>query len=326
MTIPLEGVQLASHKDLIAELEDAGYTDMWTGEANSADAFTPLAAAASWSRTITVGSGIAQVMSRGPAILATHIATLCDLAPGRVEVGIGSSSEVIVQQWNDMPFERPYSRVRDTLRFLRKALAGEKVDEAFDTFEVRAFRQLRLPEVPPRIYVAALKGEMLKLAGREADGAVVNWLSPEDVKLVAREVTAGAAGAAGTGQRALPDIVARLYVVPSEDRATVMRIGRMAMGAYMSVPVYRRFQEWVGRGEAFRDMWRLWDAGERKAAVEAIPEEVVDDLVVHGSPEECMARVQEYIDCGVTIPIFGMLAYGDEAVKGAKALSPGLLD
>ncbi len=116
---------------------------------------------------------------------------MCQAAPGRFTLGIGSSSNVIVERWNAMTFDKPYQRVRDTIRFLRAALSGEKVTEEYETFAVNGFRLgIAVPEQPP-ILVAALRQGMLRLAGREGDGAIVNWLSADDVKTVAPHVGAG---------------------------------------------------------------------------------------------------------------------------------------
>lgn len=313
ISIPLEGVTLADHEQLIRELPSLGYTAAWSAEANGADAFTPLALTSTWAPQIRLGTGIAQVFTRGPGILAMHIASLCELAPGRVDIGIGSSSDVIVENWNGIPFVDPYKRVRDVTLFLRQALTGEKVDQRYDTFEIHGFRLTRPVAVMPKIYIAALRQGMLRLAGRVGDGAVVNWLSAEDVPKVAKEVAKGGGGR---------DIVARIYVIPTPDRDIAMNIGRMIIAWYMNVPVYRQFQEWVGRGELFKEMWDAWESGDRKAALAAIPEQAVDELIVHGTPDECRAHIQRYVDAGVTIPIVGLVSSGNDAVRAVRDLAP----
>ena len=132
---------------------------------------------------------------------------------------------------------------------------------------------------------------MLRLAGREADGAIVNWLSAEDVRTVVPYVHEGGPG---------KEIAARIFVCPSTDTDAVRAMARRRIAAYLNVPVYRAFHEWLGRGEQLQGMWDAWAAGDRAAALEAIPDEVVDDIVVHGSPERCRAHIQRYIDAGVT--------------------------
>ena len=178
MTVPLPG-PLHTHRDKLAELADLGYTDIWSAEADGADAFTPLALAAAWEPRLRLGTAIVPAYTRSPACLAQSVATLADAAPGRFAIGIGSSSNVIVERWNGVPFVEPYKKVRDVVRFLRDALSGEKVAKRYDTFEVQGFRLGIRPEQSPPILVAALREGMLRLAGREADGVIINWLSPD---------------------------------------------------------------------------------------------------------------------------------------------------
>src|SRR5215211_8437141 len=212
MTAPLPG-PLHTHRDKLAELADLGYTDLWSAEADGADAFTPLALAAAWEPRLRLGTAIVPAYTRSPACLAQCVATLADAAPGRFAIGIGSSSNVIVERWNGVPFVEPYKKVRDMVRFLRDAFSGEKVTKSYDTFEIQGFRLGVHPEQPPPILVAALREGMLRLAAREADGAIINWLGPDDVPKVMSVIAEAAAGE----QR---EVVARIFVCPSENIET----------------------------------------------------------------------------------------------------------
>jgi probable F420-dependent oxidoreductase len=304
MTAPLPG-PLHSHRDKLVELADLGYTDLWSAEADGADAFTPLALAAAWEPRLRLGTAIVPAYTRSPACLAQCVASLADAAPGRFAIGIGSSSNVIVERWNGIPFVEPYKKVRDVVRFLRDALSGEKVAKTYDTFEVQGFRLGVRPEVKPPILVAALREGMLRLAGREADGVIINWLSPSDVATVTKVVK----DAAGGAER---EVVARIFVCPSENTEVVRNGARFAIAAYLNVPVYAEFHRWLGRGEQLQAMWDAWAAGDRKAAVAAIPDEVVDELIIHGSPEHCRARIQEYFDNGVTTSSLAIMGLDPE--------------
>jgi len=311
ITVPFDDVPLGEHGAWYQRLDELGYTEVWTGEANGADGFTPLALAAVASDRLRLGTAVVPVYTRGPGLLAMQAATMAELAPGRFALGVGSSSDVIVERWNATPFLEPYKRVRDTVRFLRAALTGEKVDAEYETFSVRGFRLGRPLEQPPPIYVAALRPGMLRLAGREADGAILNWLSAADVSKVVPEVGAGKA------------IVARIFVCPTDDAERARYVGRIGIAAYLNVGVYAAFHEWLGRGPLLQGMWTAWRAGERKAALAAIPDEVVDELVVHGTAEECRAHVQRYLDNGVTIPVLALLPGGDDLAKVVETLAPG---
>ena len=292
MTIPFDSVPLHEQRDWIVELADLGYTDVWSSEANGADAFTPLALASVWAPSLRLGTAIVPAFTRGPGCLAQSVGSLAQAAPGRFALGVGTSSDVIVEGWNSIPFEQPYQRTRDMVRFLRQALTGEKVTAEYETFSVRGFKLGVVPLEPVPILVAALREGMLRLAGREGDGAIVNWLSAEDVDTVAPIVCGAAEGTTGASDDAVPEIAARIFVAASDDADTVRGMGRFAIAAYLNVPVYAAFHEWLGRGDQLGDMWRLWKEGDRKGALGAIPDEVVDELIVWGKPEQCREHIQ----------------------------------
>jgi probable F420-dependent oxidoreductase len=312
-TIPLEGVPLHQQADACRELEALGYTDLWTAEGMGTDGFTPLGVAAAVTTEAHLGIAIASAFTRGPALLAQTAATLAATAPGRFTLGLGASSNVLVEQWNGIEFDRPLSRTRDLVRFLRTALAGERVDSTYDTFAVKGVRVDVLGDAPrPSIVVAALRGKMLALAGEEADGAVINWLSAGDVARVAPIITA-------PGSR---EVVARILVAPTADAEVARAIGRRLIATYLNVPVYRAFHEWLGRDD-LEPMWKLWAAGERREASAAIPDHVVDELVLHGSPEEIRAGLTAYVGHGVTVPVSMLLPVpGVDPRQAARDLAP----
>ena len=315
MTIPFDG-PLHTQKDRFRELVDLGYTDAWSAETDGTDGFTPLALASVWAPELRLGTAIIPAFTRGPATLASSVGSMAQAAPGRFVIGIGTSSDVIVERWNGIPFEEPYARIRDTVRFLRAALAGEKVAEDYDTFSVKGFRLKALPPEPVPIVVAALRSGMLRLAGREGDGAIINWLSDEDVKTVAPIVHEAAPDGAER------EIVARIFCAPVDAPDLVYPAAKFAIAAYMNVPVYRKFHEWLGRGEVFQPMWDKWTEGDRKGAVESIPDSVVDELIVHGSPEACREKIQRYIANGVTTPALAPLPFGYDMAQAVRDLAP----
>jgi probable F420-dependent oxidoreductase len=298
MTVPLAGVPLSDHAAVYAALGDAGFTDLWSSEVAGTDAFTPLALAAAWAPEMRLGTAIAPVFTRGPGLLAMTAAALAEAAPGRFQLGIGASSPVVVGDWNAIDFTEPYLRSRDTLRFLKAALAGEMVDHDYGTFALRRFRLERPPATPPQILLAALRPGMLRLAAAEADGVILNWLSPADVTTALAETKAAAPGF---------EVAVRIFVCPTDDEAFARNVGRRLIAAYLTVPAYAAFHRWLGREEILTPMWRAWAAGDRKAALSAIPDEVVDDLIVHGSPDACRARVESYVAAGITVPAMAIL-------------------
>ena len=311
LTLPLPGLPVAEQRELVASLPDLGYTDVWSAELNGVDAFTPLILASQWAPQLRLGTAIVSVYGRAPVTLAVQAATMADLAPGKFVMGIGTSSKVAVEQWNGIPFEKPYQRSRDTLLFLREALAGGKVTHTYETFSVDGFRLAPAPKVPPALALAALRPGMVRLAAAEAGIAITNWLAPKDVPQV-RDVAG-------------PDceLVARIFVIPTTDAATARYIGKRMIAAYLTVPVYAAFHQWLGRGEIIEPMLTAWNSGDRKGALEAIPDALVDELVIHGAAEECRERVAEYRATGLDTPVMAVTVVpGVDLAEAISKLAP----
>ncbi|HUA40980.1 MAG TPA: LLM class F420-dependent oxidoreductase [Streptosporangiaceae bacterium] len=294
LTLPLTGVPLPAQRDLVASLPDLGYTDVWSAELNGVDAFTPLTLASQWAPQLRLGTAIVGIYTRAPVALAVQAGTLAALAPGKFVMGIGTSSQVAVEQWNGIPFSKPYQRSRDMLRFLREALAGGKVSHQYETFSVDGFRLDPAPEMPPALALAALRPGMVRLAAAEAGIAITNWLAPKDVPQVR--------GVAGPEC----ELVARIFVCPTTDLDMARFIGKRMIAAYLTVPVYAAFHQWLGRGEIIEPMLAAWNSGDRKGALAAIPDELVDELVIHGPLEYCRERVAEYHATGLDTPVIAI--------------------
>ena len=327
LSVPIEEVPLAEHAEIAREAEQLGYTDAWSLEVDGIDCFSPLAVIGSATQ-LRLGTAIANVYTRGPATLAMTAAGLAEVAPGRFCLGVGAGSQPIVESWNGGTFRRPATRVRETVEFLRRVFAGERVVFEGETFTVQGFRLSRIPTAPIPIYVAALRPAMLRVAGQVGDGAIINWLSAEDVKksvAVVRE----AAQTAGRDPEAV-EITARLFVCvdpPSEATETGIR---RHINTYLNVPVYKAFHEWLGRTEALGPMWQAWESGDRKGAVAAIPESVIDELILRGSVDNIHAHVKRYMDAGVTTAFLQLQSFDkdpavkrDRLLKALRALAPG---
>ena len=295
LTVPLPGIRLDAHRQLYAALPGWGYTDVWSSEVNGADAFTPLALAAAWQPELTLGTAIVPAFTRGPTVIAQSAASMASASGGRFVLGLGASSPAIVGQWNGMSFDQPYRKTRDMLRFVKAALGGEKVVAEYDTFAVNGFRlEVEYPGAIP-VLLAALRPQMLALAGREADGAILNWLAPADVPRCVEAI-------------GNPDalVVARIFVCPTADAEFARAAARRMIAGYLTVPAYAEFHRWLGRAASLESLWTLWEKGERAAAAASIPDEVVDALVIHGDARHCRAQVQAYVDAGVDVPVLAV--------------------
>jgi probable F420-dependent oxidoreductase len=310
-TVPFAGVALRDHRARLQELQDLGYSGVWPGEAAAEDVFTPLTLAAAWTSSLRLGTGIVPVQTRGPAVIAQTTAALCDAAPGRFVLGIGSSSRAVVTSWNAQPFERPLARTRDLVTFLRAAWTGERITAEYETFRIDGF-QLggRLPDPPPPVLVAALRPRMLELASSLGDGTIVNWMSAEDLRQVTPLLAPG------------KELIARAKVVLSTDWTYVRAMAARMINGYFHVAGYRASQEWLGRGPALAEMWDAWAAGDRRAAIEVVPDEVIDQLFIWGDHAAIRRGLTCYAESGATttVPVF----YGppDDVHAAIRALAP----
>jgi probable F420-dependent oxidoreductase len=296
LTVPAPGLSIAANTELFRQLPEWGYSEVWTAEVAGPDAFTPLAFAAGVEPRLQLGTAIVPVFTRGPALIAQSAAAMASAAPGRFRLGLGASSPAIVESWNGLAFDQPFRRTRDVLRFVQQALSGAKVTGTFDTFRSDGFRLEAAPEQPVPILLAALRPQMLALAGREADGVILNWLAPHDVAQCLQAVGNPAS-----------EVVARIFVCPTEDADYARKVGRRMIATYLTVRAYAEFHRWLGRSAQLERLWTLWEQGDRAGAAAAVPEEVIDELLVHGGTEQCRDRVQQYAAAGVQVPVLAVV-------------------
>ena len=316
LTVPLTGIPLSDHETVYREAEGLGYTDFWSAESD-VDPWICLALGACWTSSATLGTAIVGVFSRGPAIIAIGAAAMGEAAPGRFVLGVGSGSNVTVERWNGGHFDRPLTRVTEVVQAVRQALDGVPVNVDGRTLKVSGFKLGRPAPYRVPIYVAALQERMIRQAVRVADGVITNWLSADDFRQVAA-VVRDEAGKVGKDAASFP-ILCRISVNPTRD-ARAREQFRRAVTAYLNVPVYRRFHQWLGRGDALAEMNARWDAGDRRGALAAVPDRAIDELAVFGTPEECREKLTRYVDNGVTVPILNFMNLeSDPAARAAES-------
>jgi probable F420-dependent oxidoreductase len=304
LTLPLPGLTLAAHEDLVKRAEAAGYTDFWSGETNGPDGFTPLALSAAWTERARLGTGIVGVFQRGPALLAQEAAALASASDGRFVLGIGSSSDRIVEGWNGIPFERPLAKVRETLDFLDAALAGERT--------ASGFKLENAPAQPVPVVLAALRGKMLELAVERASGAFTNFLPLGGLPKVTAQVD---------GAPEDFELLCRFFCLPGE-REAVEPLARFMFSSYITVPVYAAFYRWLGYGEQIEPMVEAWESGDRQAAAAAAPWDLIEEMFIFGAPVEMRERIDSFVAGGITLPILTPITTPDKLGELIDALAP----
>jgi probable F420-dependent oxidoreductase len=311
--------------DVARRAEALGYDTVWAAEAGTNDAFGLLAACASATSRIGLATGVLPIFTRTPALMAQSAATLQDWSGGRFELGLGVSSATIVSRWNGVPYDRLLDRVRDYTQVVRSLLAGEKVSRPSDLYPVDGYRLLlNVPTPPPPVLLGALNPAMLRLAGSDSDGALLNWIGAASVPAALAQVDSGAAGAPRRNA-----VFVRVCV--TSDVPAARAWARREVMGYVTVPAYRRAfatQGWAAVCSAAMD---LWSAGDRKGAAASLPDEFVDSLCLAGPADDVRARFAEFRAAGVEEPV-AFLYSGQHEVPAIvaeleatmAALAPGI--
>jgi F420-dependent oxidoreductase-like protein len=270
--------------DAIIRAEEHGVTSIWTtGGGTASDSMTAFAAAAARTHRIQLGTSIVPIYPRHPLMLATQALVIADLAPDRLHLGVGPSHRPTVEGAFGIPFVSPLAYLREYVDVLRQYLWQGQVNVTGKFFSVHA----TLPQgmEPPRIplLISALRHNAFHLAGEIADGAIT-WLCPVPY-LVHTALPALEAGAAAAG-RPVPPLVAHVPVAAHDDRAAVRHAARSRLATYGKLPFYAAM---------------FADAGFPIAPDGALPDALLDELVVSGSPELILARLAEIRAAGAAI-------------------------
>jgi probable F420-dependent oxidoreductase len=304
LTLPLPLTSISASEDIVRRAEAAGYTDLISGETNGPDGFTTLAMAAAWTKEVRLGTGVVGVPQRGRALLAQQAAALQDASDGRFVLGIGASSDRIVEGWNGMPFEKPLTMISERVDYLQGVLAGERGEGGF--------KLEAAPAEPIPLVLAALRGKMLELAKEKAQGAMTNFLPLAGLPKVVEGVDGAPDGF---------ELWCRFFCLAGE-REQVEPIARFMFSSYITVPVYEQFFRWLGYGEAIDPMVEAWNAKDKQKAAAEAPWELIEDTFIFGTPEEMKERLNAYVAGGITLPVITPISTPDKIGELMEALAP----
>lgn len=306
--------EVGEYVPLLQEIEARGYDTAWAGEVAGGDAISVMTLVASHTKRLRAASGVIPVQTRTPTLLGLTAATLERLAPGRMALGLGLSSPVVVEQWNGVPFRSAIGQLREAVAIIRAVASGERVSFDGRFYRVRGFRMMAPPPpAPVKIYLAALNPRALELAGEVADGVLLNWLAPETVPVSIRHLEAGARRAG----RTLADFEIAAFVrtcvtdAPDAARAYLAR----DITGYATVDAYARFFSASGFAGEVEALGAAWKAGDRAGAVRQISPRMLDGLTVTGSEAFCRERIAEFVKAGLTMPV--VMPVSPEAASGS---------
>lgn len=309
------GMPAADLVKLCVESEHLGYRDCWLAEVAGPESFALAGAIATATKTMDLGIAVVAAANRSPALHAMGAATISQLLNGRrFALGVGSSSEVIVEEWHGRSFERPLTQVREAVEGTRAVLQGDREYRGRTTSMAR-YRLASTPRGPVDLYVGALGPGMLRVAGAVADGVCLNLMPPSVVPRQLAEISAGAAGAG----RELPadfGVMARLHTMVSDDLEHARDVIRQAFGPYFAQPVYNRFLAWCGfPGEAER-IAAAFANGDRAGVATAMHDDLVDAIALVGPVGRVKERLAAYAEAGITVAALNVIARSEEHIAG----------
>jgi probable F420-dependent oxidoreductase len=326
--IPRLGASLPLPPDLdmcrrVAEYaEILGYESLWIADTGAGpDAFVVSAVAAGVTRRARIGTAVIPIYTRALAVHAAGAGSVAQLAPGRFILGLGISSETIVDTWGGVPFRQPFTRMRETVSALRQMLAGERVTFEGKTVRTRNFRLVSPPPAPVPIYIAALMPPMLELAGEIADGVILNFMPVDAVPRMLAHVRKGAERAGRDASKI--EVVARFQTVVTDDEPAARNAIRQMMGPYFATSVYNRFVAWCGFAEEARAIDAAWRAKDRARNVGSVTDDMVERIAIIGTPGHCRERLAAFVKAGVTTPMIQPFLFDEAAIwRTFEALAP----
>lgn len=304
-----------SIKDTIERItwaEENGFPDAWFSDSGAPDTLTQIAAIGHHTSSIRIGVAVTPVYTRSPSVLAASANVIEQVIPGRFVMGLGSSSQTIMGQWNGIPLEKPLTRVKETAQLVRTMLTGAKTDFQGETLYSRGYRQAPL-ENPPPIYLAALRANMIEMAAEVGDGVIFNLWPKGALPKMMEHVKIGAERAGKKAEDV--EIVNRAMVLCTDDKEYGRNLFRAAFAPYYATPVYNKFLAWAGYTDAADTITEGWAAKDREKTSGALTDEMIDEIGIIGSEDEIRERIQADADGGVDTHIIAPLAASREDVE-----------
>jgi alkanesulfonate monooxygenase SsuD/methylene tetrahydromethanopterin reductase-like flavin-dependent oxidoreductase (luciferase family) len=265
---------------------------------------------------IHLGTGIINVFSRSPALIAMSAATLDEVSGGRFRLGVGTSGARVVEDFHGARFNKPLTRLKETIQIIRLFLAGERADFSGECFELRRFKLGFKPlrsDLP--IYVAALTPKSLRQVGEVADGWLPTHWPRARLEDGVAEILKGAEDAGRDATRI--EVAPFVNVVVSDDVVRARNQARLPLAYYVGGmgDYYHASLSRMGFSAEVDRIRELWQAGRRKDAMAAITNEMVDNIAICGSLEYCRAKLDKMYALGATLPLIPIPTEGNTSEK-----------
>lgn len=302
--------------------EAAGYDDLWLADAEGLqDPITFAAGLGVATESIRLCTGIVPVFNRPPPLLATAVVAAEQRAPERFVLGLGPSTDNMVDRWFGLEYKKPLTRVRETIGLLRKIFDGEKTDFTGETLRSKGFRLMEKPTASIPIFIGAIGPKMLALAGEVADGVLLNDFTPPDRIAWALEQIDTGAKKAGRRVEDL-EIVKRRGISVSTADVDGLEYFRRYIGFYGSAPAYQKIMVRLGYKKVVEAITKGYQERDRQQVKDAVPDEMVNRLFAFGDRAHCQKIIREDFAAGIDSAVISPQGDSAEAyAEGAETFS-----
>jgi len=318
LTVGYAGAKVDPRLDLVQEADRLGYHSVWVAEVYGSDAVTVLSWYGALTDQIHLGAGILQMAARTPAMTAMTAVTLSELSGGRFLLGLGASGPQVVEGWHGVAYGKPLGVTREYVAIVRAAMARERVEHRGDHYRIPydgpdasgLGKPLRLTVHPTHdvpVYLAAIGPKNVALTAEIADGWLPFWYSPYRAGEVFADALAEGFAASGDPAKAERfDIVPTVPAILTDDPEQAvwgvkpllaLYVGGMgARGKNFYFDLVCRY----GYEEQATRIQDLYLAGEKEAAVAAVPDDLVHEVALIGSAAALRDKLDVWKESGVT--------------------------
>ncbi len=300
---------ISSMQELVRLAESRGYASVWLPESPGREVFTELTALAMSSERIRIGTGIVPVFARLPTVAAAAMNTAAALAPGRVILGLGIGHKPAMEGGHGVTFARPFQHTREFTAIARQLLREGQVSYEGEIYRIKQFQFDAPPPQPVPVFLAALRPQMLQLAGAVADGVLMNWASLDYIPEAIAHIRQGAEAAGRSPDEV--EIACYLRTCVTDQPEVVEAACRAQLARYGSMTYYQKYFERIGFVDEATIMAEAWQRGDREAAMQAVTLPMIQSTTIYGSAETCRQRLQAYRDAGLQHPIIAPFPIGE---------------
>jgi 5,10-methylenetetrahydromethanopterin reductase len=291
---------------------------LWVPESWGREAFASLGAISQITSRVRIGTSVVSTFARTPATVAMAATTLDLLSNNRTVIGLGVSTEAIVERWHGISFSKPLQRIQEYVECLRQMMRGEKVNYSGKYYNIQNFKLLYAPPRPYiPIFMAALNKKMISLSCVIADGVLLYLRPLEELKSTVLNIKS-----AIKQDRKFEIACVFIGALSNKEPEKARQRAAKTLAFYIAVGKY--YNEFLFKNGFSLEVQRITEEYKFQgldAASKCVPERMLDSLTISGNSEQCIRAMQRFSSCGISLPIIQINPVGDPETSFREMLS-----